>query len=204
MRSTDHGNDLLLNVKNAVVCFVCRRPADFVLLMCASQQWKVFDCEKTEEWMVLAGENTDEPDPMEGRLFNPAPNFINCRSIISALGVASCVDSAESTKLLSHCQPVIVKIFSPSSGSSSSGPGVTWTWPKCLCSVTSSGWCCQWSSSLAPPGSPCLASDTCWPASSFCSLAPNSWSSRPGPASTSGTASSCTTWESSYRKTCCL
>ncbi|GLD65212.1 piezo-type mechanosensitive ion channel component 1-like protein, partial [Lates japonicus] len=53
--------------------------ADFVLLMCASQQWKVFECEHTEEWMVLAGENTDDPDPMEGRLFNPAPNFINCR-----------------------------------------------------------------------------------------------------------------------------
>lgn len=53
--------------------------ADFVLLMCAAQQWKVFECEKIEEWMVLAGENTDDPDPMEGRLFNPAPNFINCR-----------------------------------------------------------------------------------------------------------------------------
>ena len=53
--------------------------ADFVLLVCASQQWKVFECETTEDWMVLAGENTDDPDPMEGRLFNPAPNFINCR-----------------------------------------------------------------------------------------------------------------------------
>ncbi|XP_074501554.1 piezo-type mechanosensitive ion channel component 1 isoform X2 [Sebastes fasciatus] len=56
--------------------------ADFVLLMCASQQWKVFECEHTEEWMVLAGENTDDPEPMEGRLFNPAPNFINCRSYL--------------------------------------------------------------------------------------------------------------------------
>uniref|UniRef100_A0A669EG06 Piezo type mechanosensitive ion channel component 1 (Er blood group) n=1 Tax=Oreochromis niloticus TaxID=8128 RepID=A0A669EG06_ORENI len=56
--------------------------ADFVLLMCASQQWKVFECEHVEEWMVLAGENTDEPEPMEGRLFNPAPNFINCRSYL--------------------------------------------------------------------------------------------------------------------------
>uniref|UniRef100_A0A7N6A8V9 Piezo-type mechanosensitive ion channel component n=1 Tax=Anabas testudineus TaxID=64144 RepID=A0A7N6A8V9_ANATE len=56
--------------------------ADFVLLMCVSQQWKVFECEYTEEWMVLAGENTDEPDPMEGRPFNPAPNFINCRSYL--------------------------------------------------------------------------------------------------------------------------
>nr|XP_020463203.1 piezo-type mechanosensitive ion channel component 1 isoform X2 [Monopterus albus] len=56
--------------------------ADFVLLMCASQQWKVFECEHMEEWMVLAGENTDEPEPMDGRLFNPAPNFINCRSYL--------------------------------------------------------------------------------------------------------------------------
>ncbi|XP_071237733.1 piezo-type mechanosensitive ion channel component 1-like isoform X1 [Salvelinus alpinus] len=53
--------------------------ADFVLLMCASQQWKVFEDEKREEWMVLAGENTDNPNPMDGRPFNPAPNFINCR-----------------------------------------------------------------------------------------------------------------------------
>ncbi|XP_029376266.1 piezo-type mechanosensitive ion channel component 1 isoform X1 [Echeneis naucrates] len=56
--------------------------ADFVLLMCASQQWKVFECEHTEEWMVMAGENTDDPEPMKGRLFNPAPNFINCRSYL--------------------------------------------------------------------------------------------------------------------------
>ncbi|KAJ3609998.1 hypothetical protein NHX12_022092, partial [Muraenolepis orangiensis] len=53
--------------------------ADFVLLMCASQQWKVFEDEQTEDWMVLAGENTDCPDPMENQLFNRAPNFINCR-----------------------------------------------------------------------------------------------------------------------------
>lgn len=69
------------NTEKLLLCvFVYRHPADFVLLMCASQQWKVFDCEKTEEWMVRAGENTDDPHPMEGQLFNPAPNFINCRS----------------------------------------------------------------------------------------------------------------------------
>ncbi|KAM9848176.1 piezo-type mechanosensitive ion channel component 1 [Aulostomus maculatus] len=56
--------------------------ADFVLLMCVSQQWKVFESEQTEEWMVKAGDNTDDPEPMEGRLFNPAPNFINCRSYL--------------------------------------------------------------------------------------------------------------------------
>lgn len=57
----------------------CVSEADFVLLMCASQQWKVFECEQTEDWMVLAGENTDDPEPMKGQPFNPAPNFINCR-----------------------------------------------------------------------------------------------------------------------------
>ncbi|XP_019721304.1 piezo-type mechanosensitive ion channel component 1 isoform X2 [Hippocampus comes] len=62
------------NSKNLIV--------DFVLLICASQQWKVFKCEQCEEWVVLAGDNTDNPDPMEGRLFNPAPNFINCRSYL--------------------------------------------------------------------------------------------------------------------------
>ncbi|XP_060896547.1 piezo-type mechanosensitive ion channel component 1 isoform X3 [Labrus mixtus] len=56
--------------------------ADFVLLMCASQQWKVFEVEHTEDWMVQAGGNTDDPEPMEGRPFNPAPNFINCRSYL--------------------------------------------------------------------------------------------------------------------------
>ncbi|XP_047207141.1 piezo-type mechanosensitive ion channel component 1 isoform X2 [Girardinichthys multiradiatus] len=61
--------------------------ADFLLLMCASQQWKVFECEKKEEWMVQAGENTDELDPMEGQLFNPAPNFINCRSYLDMVKV---------------------------------------------------------------------------------------------------------------------
>ncbi|XP_057703388.1 piezo-type mechanosensitive ion channel component 1 isoform X1 [Corythoichthys intestinalis] len=62
------------NSKNLIV--------DFVLLMCASQQWKVFKCEQLEEWIVLAGDNTDNPEPMAGRLFNPAPNFVNCRSYL--------------------------------------------------------------------------------------------------------------------------
>ncbi|KAL4613578.1 piezo-type mechanosensitive ion channel component 1 isoform X1 [Arapaima gigas] len=52
--------------------------ADFLLLICASQQWKVFQDEKKEEWMVLGGDNTDRYDPMEGRPVNPVPNFINC------------------------------------------------------------------------------------------------------------------------------
>ncbi|XP_017313986.1 piezo-type mechanosensitive ion channel component 1 [Ictalurus punctatus] len=56
--------------------------ADFLLLMCASLQWTVFENEKKEEWIVMGGENKDNPDPMEDMLFNPAPNFINCRSYL--------------------------------------------------------------------------------------------------------------------------
>ncbi|XP_039546699.1 piezo-type mechanosensitive ion channel component 1 isoform X1 [Pimephales promelas] len=56
--------------------------SDFVLLMCASQQWAVFENERKEEWMVMGGENKDNPDPMEEMPFNPAPNFINCRSYL--------------------------------------------------------------------------------------------------------------------------
>ncbi|KAF5895558.1 piezo-type mechanosensitive ion channel component 1 [Clarias magur] len=56
--------------------------ADFLLLMCASMQWTVFENEKKEEWMVMGGENKDNADPMEHMLFNPAPNFINCRSYL--------------------------------------------------------------------------------------------------------------------------
>uniref|UniRef100_A0A671QYV4 Piezo-type mechanosensitive ion channel component 1-like n=1 Tax=Sinocyclocheilus anshuiensis TaxID=1608454 RepID=A0A671QYV4_9TELE len=56
--------------------------SDFLLLMCASQQWAVFENEKKEEWMVMGGENKDKPDPMEDMPFNPAPNFINCRSYL--------------------------------------------------------------------------------------------------------------------------
>ncbi|XP_067308143.1 LOW QUALITY PROTEIN: piezo-type mechanosensitive ion channel component 1 [Pseudorasbora parva] len=56
--------------------------SDFLLLMCASQQWAVFENERKEEWMVMGGENKDNPDPMENMPFNPAPNFINCRSYL--------------------------------------------------------------------------------------------------------------------------
>ncbi|KAI2662263.1 Piezo-type mechanosensitive ion channel component 1 [Labeo rohita] len=45
-------------------------------------QWTVFENEKKEDWMVMGGENKDNPDPMEDMPFNPAPNFINCRSYL--------------------------------------------------------------------------------------------------------------------------
>ncbi|XP_030060451.1 piezo-type mechanosensitive ion channel component 1 [Microcaecilia unicolor] len=60
--------------------------ADFLLLLCAAQQWKVFTDEKKEEWYTIAGENTDELEPLTDRP-NPVPNFINCRSYLDMLKV---------------------------------------------------------------------------------------------------------------------
>lgn len=55
------------------------RPAgDFLLLLCASQQWQVFSAERTEEWQCMAGVNTDRLEPLRGEP-NPVPNFIHCR-----------------------------------------------------------------------------------------------------------------------------
>lgn len=81
-------------------------------------------------------------------------------------------------------------------------PGVAWTWLKFWCFDTSSGLCCQWSSSLGPPGSLCLDWATCSPASFFCCLGPSYWSNHPGPASPCGTVSSSITWQSLYLRIC--
>uniref|UniRef100_A0A8C0GB29 Piezo type mechanosensitive ion channel component 1 (Er blood group) n=1 Tax=Chelonoidis abingdonii TaxID=106734 RepID=A0A8C0GB29_CHEAB len=60
--------------------------SDFLLLLCASQQWQVFAAERTEEWLRAAGENTDQLELARGRP-NPVPNFINCRSYLDMLKV---------------------------------------------------------------------------------------------------------------------
>uniref|UniRef100_A0A674J131 Uncharacterized protein n=1 Tax=Terrapene triunguis TaxID=2587831 RepID=A0A674J131_9SAUR len=60
--------------------------SDFLLLLCASQQWQVFEAERTEEWLRAAGENTDQLELARGRP-NPVPNFINCRSYLDMLKV---------------------------------------------------------------------------------------------------------------------
>ncbi|XP_021264227.1 piezo-type mechanosensitive ion channel component 1 isoform X2 [Numida meleagris] len=54
---------------------------DFVLLLCAAQQWRVFVAERTEEWLRAAGDNADRLD-LEREPHNPAPNFIHCRSYL--------------------------------------------------------------------------------------------------------------------------
>lgn len=59
---------------------------DFLLLLCASQQWKVFVVEKNEEWVRLAGDNAEQLTPLEENP-NPVPNFVNCRSYLDMLKV---------------------------------------------------------------------------------------------------------------------
>ncbi|KAM5263725.1 piezo-type mechanosensitive ion channel component 1 [Ctenodactylus gundi] len=61
--------------------------SDFLLLLCASQQWQVFSAERTEEWQRMAGVNTDSLGPLRGEP-NPVPNFIHCRSYLDMLKVA--------------------------------------------------------------------------------------------------------------------
>ncbi|XP_017714763.1 PREDICTED: piezo-type mechanosensitive ion channel component 1 [Rhinopithecus bieti] len=61
--------------------------SDFLLLLCASQQWQVFSAERTEEWQCMAGVNTDRLEPLRGEP-NPVPNFIHCRSYLDMLKVA--------------------------------------------------------------------------------------------------------------------
>ncbi|XP_072729703.1 piezo-type mechanosensitive ion channel component 1 isoform X2 [Ciconia boyciana] len=54
---------------------------DFVLLLCVAQQWRVFEAERTEEWLRAAGENADRLDLAQDPR-NPTPNFIHCRSYL--------------------------------------------------------------------------------------------------------------------------
>ncbi|XP_063169125.1 LOW QUALITY PROTEIN: piezo-type mechanosensitive ion channel component 1 [Candoia aspera] len=60
--------------------------SDFLLLLCASQQWKVFANEQTEEWVQLAGDNREQLEPLQGEP-NPVPNFVNCRSYLDMVKV---------------------------------------------------------------------------------------------------------------------
>ncbi|KAK9392634.1 piezo-type mechanosensitive ion channel component 1 [Crotalus adamanteus] len=60
--------------------------SDFLLLLCASQQWKVFVNEQTEEWVQLAGDNREQLEPLQGQP-NPVPNFVNCRSYLDMVKV---------------------------------------------------------------------------------------------------------------------
>ncbi|XP_074737298.1 piezo-type mechanosensitive ion channel component 1 isoform X1 [Strix uralensis] len=59
---------------------------DFVLLLCAAQQWRVFEAERTEEWLRAAGDNTDRLDLAQDPR-NPTPNFIHCRSYLDMVKV---------------------------------------------------------------------------------------------------------------------
>ncbi|XP_044126440.1 piezo-type mechanosensitive ion channel component 1 isoform X1 [Bufo gargarizans] len=60
--------------------------SDFLLLLCVSQQWKVFVNEKKEEWYAIAGENMEQIR-FPGDRPNLVPNFINCQSYLDMLKV---------------------------------------------------------------------------------------------------------------------
>ncbi|XP_064242471.1 piezo-type mechanosensitive ion channel component 1 [Passer domesticus] len=54
---------------------------DFLLLLCAAQQWRVFEAERSEPWLQAAGDNSDRLD-LEQEHHNPTPNFIYCKSYL--------------------------------------------------------------------------------------------------------------------------
>ncbi|XP_069491982.1 piezo-type mechanosensitive ion channel component 1 isoform X2 [Ambystoma mexicanum] len=60
--------------------------SDFLLLLCASQQWNVFVDEKKEAWYTTGGENVDILEHSKESHY-PVPNFINCRSYLDMLKV---------------------------------------------------------------------------------------------------------------------
>ncbi|XP_071296935.1 piezo-type mechanosensitive ion channel component 1 isoform X2 [Agelaius tricolor] len=54
---------------------------DFLLLLCAAQQWRVFEAERSEPWLWAAGDNSDRLDREQDH-HNPTPNFIYCKSYL--------------------------------------------------------------------------------------------------------------------------
>lgn len=53
-------------------------PDDFLLLLCAAQQWRVFEAERSQPWLQAAGDNSDRLDREQDH-HNPTPNFIYCK-----------------------------------------------------------------------------------------------------------------------------
>lgn len=56
----------------------CVPPDDFLLLLCAAQQWRVFEAERSQPWLQAAGDNSDRLDREQDH-HNPTPNFIYCK-----------------------------------------------------------------------------------------------------------------------------
>ncbi|XP_056356457.1 piezo-type mechanosensitive ion channel component 1 isoform X1 [Oenanthe melanoleuca] len=59
---------------------------DFMLLLCAAQQWRVFEAERSEPWLRAAGDNSDRLDREQDH-HNPTPNFIYCKSYLDMVKV---------------------------------------------------------------------------------------------------------------------
>lgn len=51
---------------------------DFLLLLCAAQQWRVFEAERSQPWLQAAGDNSDRLNQEQDH-YNPTPNFIYCK-----------------------------------------------------------------------------------------------------------------------------
>lgn len=51
---------------------------DFMLLLCAAQQWRVFEAERSEPWLQAAGDNSERLDREQDH-HNPTPNFMYCK-----------------------------------------------------------------------------------------------------------------------------
>ncbi|XP_032925871.1 piezo-type mechanosensitive ion channel component 1 [Catharus ustulatus] len=54
---------------------------DFMLLLCAAQQWRVFEAERSEPWLQAAGDNSERLDREQDH-HNPTPNFVYCKSYL--------------------------------------------------------------------------------------------------------------------------
>ncbi|XP_071423247.1 piezo-type mechanosensitive ion channel component 1 isoform X3 [Pithys albifrons albifrons] len=59
---------------------------DFVLLLCAAQQWRVFEAERSEVWRAAAGDN-DERFDRENDPYDSDSNFLHCRSYLDMVKV---------------------------------------------------------------------------------------------------------------------
>lgn len=62
--------------------FICLPVDDFMLLLCASLQRRVFEEENVTAVQLLAGDNTEICRDLDAATFsqhNPVPDFIHCR-----------------------------------------------------------------------------------------------------------------------------
>lgn len=62
--------------------FTSALPDDFMLLLCASLQWQIFEDENKAAVRIMAGDNVEicmSLDAASFSQYNPVPDFIHCR-----------------------------------------------------------------------------------------------------------------------------